>query len=344
MPPELTTGWDIGGAHLKVAQVDRAGCVRTAMQLPCALWRGMEHLDLALTEARARLLPARRHGLTMTGELTDLFADRVEGVSTIAQAMSAAFARDEMLIYSGASGFVPTVEARRRTREIASANWHASTRFVASRVTAGLFVDIGSTTTDLVPFTDGEVRAGATSDDERLTTAELRYTGVTRTPVMALAQAVPFAGQMHPLMAELFATSADVHRLTGALPADADQHATADGRGYGLPESAARLARMLGRDGASAELDTWRGVALHLSEQQLRFIHEGAARVLSRVPLERDAPVVGAGVGRFLAVALAQRLQRPYIDFATLIDGSAETREWGARCAPAVAVAVLLAA
>ena len=32
-----------------------------------------------------------------------------------------------------------------------------------------------------------------------------------------------------------------------------------------------------------------------------------------------------------------------YVDFATLIDGPAETREWAARCAPAVAVAALVA-
>ena len=343
MPPELTTGWDVGGAHLKVAQVDGGG-VRKALQLPCTLWRGMEHLNHAIAEARAALLPARRHGVTMTGELTDLFVDRVEGVSSIAQAMRAALAGEEMVIYSGAAGFVATGDAKRRTREIASANWHASARFVASRVAGGLFVDIGSTTTDLVAFADGEVRAAGVSDDERLTTAELRYTGVTRTPVMAIAAAVPFAGQLHPLMAELFATAADVHRLTGALPADADQHSTADGRGYSVEESAARLARMLGRDSASADLDVWRGVAEHLSEQQLRFIHEGAVRVLSRVALERDAPVVGAGVGRFLAIVLAQRLARPYVDFATLIAGTAEAREWGARCAPAVAVAALLAA
>jgi probable H4MPT-linked C1 transfer pathway protein len=176
---------------------------------------------------------------------------------------------------------------------------------------------------------------------------------------MAIARSVACDGVRVPLMAELFATAGDVHRLTGALPEDADQHPAADGRGKSVEESARRLARMLGRDASDAALDTWRCVARELSEQQLRCIHDAAALVLSRgsrriadapsadaaagVALTEDAPVVGAGVGRFLAVALASRLARPYVDFASLVEGTPGVREWSARCAPAVAVAALVA-
>ncbi len=53
------------------------------------------------------------------------------------------------------------------------------------------------------------------------------------------------------------------------------------------------------------------------------------------------APVVGAGCGRFVAKAMAERLGRPYLDFADSIDAAPEAREMAARCAPAVAVALL---
>ena len=49
MPDAITTGWDLGGAHLKVAQIDGAGRLRTAQQLPCTLWRGLEHLTEMLS-------------------------------------------------------------------------------------------------------------------------------------------------------------------------------------------------------------------------------------------------------------------------------------------------------
>src|SRR5258705_2471965 len=96
MPDAIATGWDLGGAHLKVAQIDGAGRLRTAQQLPCTLWRGLEHLAEALAVARRQLLPSARHGVTMTGELTDLFVDRADGVHRLAPAPVAAINAGEL--------------------------------------------------------------------------------------------------------------------------------------------------------------------------------------------------------------------------------------------------------
>ena len=46
---------------------------------------------------------------------------------------------------------------------------------------------------------------------------ELVYIGVVRTPLMALVRRVPFPRVWNPLMAEYFATMADVYRLLGRL-------------------------------------------------------------------------------------------------------------------------------
>jgi probable H4MPT-linked C1 transfer pathway protein len=258
--------------------------------------------------------------------------------------MREAFPEAELLLYAGPAGFVGPDDAAARAGEIASANWHASGRLVAARCRSGMLVDIGSTTSDLVPLADGRVAARGLTDSERMIEEELVYTGVTRTPVMALAAAVPFAGTRQGLMAEHFATAADIHRLTGKLPEDADQHDTADGRGKTAEDSARRLARMLGRDFDEAELPAWRRLAQHLAERQVQTIQNAADRILSRGIVPEDAPVVGAGVGRFLAEMLARRLERPYIDFASLVSGPAAMCEWAARCAPAAAVAALAAA
>jgi activator of 2-hydroxyglutaryl-CoA dehydratase len=51
--------------------------------------------------------------------------------------------------------------------------------------------------------------------------------------------------------------------------------------------------------------------------------------------------VIGAGCGRFIARRLAERLGRPYLDFGDLLDAAPEARDMAARCAPAVAVALL---
>ena len=41
-------GWDIGGAHLKVARCDHNGQLQTVRQYPCALWRGIDELATVL--------------------------------------------------------------------------------------------------------------------------------------------------------------------------------------------------------------------------------------------------------------------------------------------------------
>lgn len=344
MPRDVVTGWDVGGAHLKVAQCDAGGRVLAALQLPCRLWEGMDRLERALADARAALAPSALHGVTMTGELCDLFADRAEGVARISATMAAALAGTRVRVYAGARGFVDAHEAEGCAADVASANWHATAAFLAARLDAGLLVDVGSTTTDIVPFADGRVVATATTDADRLLASELVYTGVTRTPVIAIAHAVDWDGEQHPLMAEYFATAADIHRLTGMLPPDADQHATADGRGTSDDDSARRLARMLGRDYVQGELDKWRGVARALASTQLDRIEAAARRVLERADLGKDAPVIGAGVGQSVAARLAERLERSYVGFADVLGCGFDLRGQAATCAPACAVAVLCAA
>ncbi len=336
-------GWDLGGAHLKVALAADERRIVRVVQVPCPLWQGLEHLSRAVDSVRDGIGAATCHAVTMTGELVDLFDNRAQGVARLIEAMAQAFPGDRLLIYGGDAGFLSPEDAVRRPAEVASANWHAGVRFAARHAAQGLFVDIGSTTSDIVPFCDGAVRAAAASDAERLAAEELVYTGVTRTPVMAVAEDAPFQGTRQGLMAEVFATMADVHRLTGALPEDADQLPAADGRDKSVLASGRRLARMLGRDVESAEPAAWARVAGYLAERQLQRLWQACQRVLSRGLLDDDAPLVAAGVGRFLAPELARRLDRPLIDFGQLVEGPPEAVEGAARSAPAAAVALLAA-
>jgi len=194
MTEPMAVGWDLGGAHLKAVIADAGGHIAGARQVPCTLWRGMEHLTAAIDQIRPLLEGVSRHGLTMTGELVDLFESRADGVGQLAAVAANSFAGEELRLYAGPAGFQPSSEAMRNWRRIASANWHASAAFAASRMAQGLFVDVGSTTSDVVPFRDGKIEFAGYSDDERLANEELVYTGVTRTPVMAIADRVPFAG------------------------------------------------------------------------------------------------------------------------------------------------------
>ena len=202
---------------------------------------------------------------------------------------------------------------------------------------------MGSTTTDIAPILGGRVAARGVSDAERLAAGELVYAGATRTFLMAVAQRVPFKGSWTPVMNEYFASMADVHRVLGALPDGADLHATADGREKTPAASAARLARMIGRDANEAEDWEWRSLAGFFAEAQLRALHDAALQVLSASELSQDAPVVAAGAGRFIVEKLAARLGRVCEKWEALVPADAEIGPAVSDCAPAVAVALLLA-
>jgi len=339
--PDTVIGWDLGGAHVKAARLGPSGAVEGVRQVPCPLWQGMPHLHAAVQRVGADLGDAALHAVTMTGEMADLFPTRGEGVLQLVDAMRRLLPDATLLFWAGADGLVDLRHAGAKAASIASANWRASATVVAAHLPAALFLDIGSTTIDLVPVQGGVVRAQGRDDAERLRAGELLYTGAGRTPIMALLEQVPFDGEWAPVLAEHFATTADVYRLLGALPESLDQHPAADGGEKTAEASARRLARTIGRDAESAPPEAWRRLAAWIARVQTRRIEDACDRLLSRGALADDAPVVVAGAGRFLAAHVASLRGRPLIEFGQLVPVAETERDRATDCAPAVAVAWL---
>jgi probable H4MPT-linked C1 transfer pathway protein len=333
-------GWDVGGANVKLAVVE-ADRVETVAQIPCPLIADRAKFDQAVAASLPLIGAPAVHAVTMTGELSDVFEAREDGVGYLVDLMVKIAAPVPVLIYAGAVGFLAPPAAKHQTLKVASANWHASAALAAKRHGNALLVDVGTTTTDLIPVKGGKVAALGATDAERLASGELFYSGVVRTPVMAITQTAPFRGRSQRIAAERFATMADVYRLTGDLPEDGDPYPAADQRDKSPEGSAGRLARMLGRDAAEAAHADWVALACHFAGCQLALIDEAAREVVLQQGLPDIAPVIGAGCGRFLALQLAARLGHAYVDFADLIDAAPEAREAAARSAPAVAVALL---
>jgi len=334
-------GWDLGGAHLKAARLDDSGRVLDVVQVACRLWEGMHHFHAAVDEVSQTLGTAPVHAVTMTGEMVDFFPTRGEGVARLVTATTERLAGSTVRFYAGRRGFLDSTGALGNPGAVASANWVAAAELVAAQQSTALLVDVGSTTTDLIPVVDGRVQAVGTDDVGRLVAGELVYTGAVRTPVMALAERAPFDGEWIPLMAEFFATTADLYRVLERLPDGADQHPAADGGEKTVEASARRLARMVGRDFSAPMLGACRRLAAWLAEAQLRRIDDACNRLLSRELLPGDAPLVAAGVGRFLARDLAARHGRRCLEFGSLMPCGPGLDGRASDCAPAVAVAWL---
>ncbi len=334
-------GWDVGGAHLKAAALSAQGEVLQALQLPCPLWRGLDQLEAATKTVLTvlKIKPnAVQHVVTMTGELVDLFQNRHTGVIEIAAKLSNLLSLDgsEVQFYAANNGFVVLTEVPALTADIASANWHASASALAMHVQDGLLVDIGSTTTDIIAIKAGKVHVESISDAQRMQVDSLVYTGVARTPVMALANKITLEGSETNVAAEYFATMADVYRLTGELAQGTDMAETADGKGKSVLESARRLARMVGHDVEDKPMETWKDLAVTCKNLQMAQIKTAVLK-----HLKPHAPIIGAGAGSFLVKALADDLGRTYLPVSSVLEKHFKSNEALEVCFPAYAVASL---
>ncbi len=339
-------GWDIGGAHLKAAVVQPPNTVLAVYQCSCPLWQGLDKLSEAIENIQKKSpYQVSFHALTMTGELVDLFSDRDDGVRQILALMGRVLHGSDIQVYTGKQGFVALKDVSvSHYPDIASTNWLASATLAAQKVGSGLFVDIGSTTTDILAFADGKVLAEGFTDYERLVSQELVYTGIVRTPVMALVQSVQDEGKQVGIMAEYFATMADVYRVTGELNEAHDQAETTDGKEKTVAASAKRLARMVGCDYAEEEHQRWLRVAAYLRQQQVSVIQQACASRSQQFEISSNISLIGAGIGRFLVKDIAKNMGLAYQDFSELLPGFAGQSGYDSSdCAPAVAVASLLA-
>ncbi|MDT7838290.1 hydantoinase/oxoprolinase family protein [Aquabacterium sp. OR-4] len=367
MSERALIGWDIGGAHVKACLM-RGGRVHDLAQWPCTLWLGLSHLQAVLQAAWQRwpALDGANHAVTMSGEMADLFADREDGVRRIsAQLATDLRPRDAaaLQVFAGEAGWCTPGHAAALWPHIASANWLATARHAAAGLGEGVLVDIGSTTTDLIALAGGQVLGASRSDAQRLASGELVYHGVVRTPLCALGPRIAWRGQLHNVMNEWFATSADVYRLTGELDPAHDQQAAADQGLKNQAGSQARLARMIGLDAREGSAAEWLGFAQAWRARQVAELAGQLQRVLARLPATAPGwpgQVVSAGCGDFLlpdvlaqawaalpgaATAPRPRLQR-YVDALVPIaadspEQAARLARWAQVCAPSVAVAAL---
>lgn len=327
------TGWDIGGVNLKAARLNSSGV--QVLQRPFAIWQHVDELTEMLTAMAAELGPAHVAGVTMTAELSDAFRTKREGVRFVLDAVRAALPDGSIRVFGIDGQFHTPAVVYNSPLLAAAANWMATALLVARHVPTCVVVDVGSTTTDVIPIVDERVVAGGRNDPERLLQNELLYTGALRTPVFAIVQRVPLWDRWCPVAAEHFASAQDVHLILGNLSPDECASPTADGRPATPGFAVERLARVVCADIQMVGNDDIRAIAECVADEQIRQIAVAINRVLSRTAA--DGPIVATGVGAFLVRAAAEQLGVACMPLADMLGDAASI------VAPAAAVALLLA-
>jgi hypothetical protein len=333
--PEViaVAGWDIGGVHVKGARAvvcDGAVKELRAAVHPFEVWRAPDDLSHVLRAVAGELGVADGDpmAVTMTAELSDAFPTKREGVISVLEAVRRAFPRSSPQVLSVEGELVALEAALARPRHFAATNWVAAALLVARHEPDCLLVDVGSTTTDIVPVRQGRIACEGRTDTARLVSGELVYTGALRTNPNTLATEVP---------TESFTIMGDVYLVLNRLSASAYTCPTPDGRAKTREAALERLARFICADREQLGEEELLKIACFLAERQLAQVTEGLLQVLSRQEYGYGLPLAPAGAGAFLAAAAGQRLR------LTVLDPGALWGESGAAL-PAAAAARLMAA
>ena len=230
----MIIGIDIGGANTKAASSD--GKFTYTKYLP--LWRGsdIEGTLRSIKEAAGNIEAA---GITITGELADCYKTKKEGLEHISGIVKKVFVD---AVFFGIDGkFYRDVY---NTELFSASNWAASAKYVGEKYKDILFIDIGSTTTDIIPVINGEPEAGHT-DLERLGNGELVYAGALRTNVATITDKINVRGKNTRTSSELFTITADTNLFLGLIN-EADYTCDApDGGERDINGCAVRIAKLV---------------------------------------------------------------------------------------------------
>ncbi len=287
---------DIGGAYTKKSLYNGEIVESSVEYFP--VWKNKQCLGEFLKNQDST---ADVVAVTMTAELCDAFNTRREGAEYIVEACLKAF--EDPYFLTCKTQLVKERDIHDRM-ELAAANWLASLYLLEKRFGEGVLLDIGSTTTDILPFgNDTQYK----SDFERLKNNNLVYTGYLRTPVNTIVSEVPMDGSMVAIASEYFSITADVYNILWGVNYTCD---TPDGGGKTKKDSMQRIARLLCAD--LEEVEPYiESICRYIHDKQTDMIASAVDRV-SKGSNKKD--IYCAGIGSRLGLETVKRLSLNAVD------------------------------
>lgn len=340
-------GWDIGGANTKAAFISTKNGVLSEFKVAVEyfpVWKNPEKLADVLLRLKKRVsgtVKADCVAITMTAELSDAYETKREGVHHILSSVVKVFPDVPVFVLDVDATLRSVDSARLKPLKVAAANWAATGWLVSQQISNCVVIDVGSTSTSIIPVVKGRVLALGKTDLEKLMNGELVYTGCLRTNVAAIVNSVPLRGGVARVSSELFAQSGDVHLVLGNITASEYTVETTDGRGKTRREAMARLARVVCADMEILTEQEIAEVAMHVWDRQVEQVADGLSQVYLRLKQAPTAkiPVVVTGLGKdFIARKAAER-----VGVDEIIDLSRLVRNDAVLASPAVGVALMAA-
>ena len=322
-------GWDIGGAHIKAAKIDFKKKTSKTKQLYSPIWKNVNYLKKSIKLIKKKLGKTNYHAITMTAELSDIFPDRKNGVKHIINLSSKILGEKNIFFYSK-KNFLKKKLAIKKPFELNSMNWHATASFVSNFFPNCILVDIGSTTSDIIPIKNKEIISKDVSDYQRLKSNELIYLGVLRTPIQAVER-------KKNLINENFANLSDVYRVLNKIPSTFDLLPTLDSKTKNKHDSARRIARIFGKDYKKNHFLKWKKIAYQIEGEHLKIL-KSVIKKIEKKNFLKKVPIIGAGIGEFLVKKIYNK--KKYFSFYSTVNHIKKNKV--INCESAISVAFIL--
>lgn len=325
-------GYDVGGANTKAAlvRVKNGKLLNAKVAVEYfPVWKEPKKLVNVLLKLKQRLGASRLDGVgvTMTAELSDAYQTKREGVNHVLGCVKKAFPEVPVYVLNTNAELEPLEVANQEPLGVAAANWAATGWLVAQHLKNCVVVDVGSTSTSIIPIVNGRVAARGKTDLDKLICGELVYTGSLRTNVAAIVQSIPIRNGVAGVASELFALSGDVHIILGNINEKDYTSETADGRGKTVPEAFARLARLVCADTEMLTSQEIINMAQYIYDKQIRQVAEGLTKIYSYTKSSASGKVlvVVTGLGKnFIARKAAEMVGvDAIVDLGTLLPADA---------------------
>lgn len=290
-------GFDIGGANtdLSVVEFDEKGNILNIKTDFCYLpmWVKKDELSRTLLELLGPDIDEiDAVGVSMTAELADSYQNKSEGVLDISSRVMETF--NLPVAFVGLNGMMDYDAVGKNPLELAAANWVATVPLAAYMAPDCIFVDTGSTTTDIIPIKNGTECAKGRTDLQRLATGELVYTGTLRTNVATIVDKLPLGDDWVRTASELFAVTADVHLVLGNITREDYSSETPDGADNSWENSLLRLSRVVCGDMDLLSQDDVVNIAQFIYHKQVEQVAEALKEVSERESIEL---VIATGLG-----------------------------------------------
>ncbi|MCL2359869.1 MAG: H4MPT-linked C1 transfer pathway protein [Nitrososphaerota archaeon] len=340
-------GLDIGGANTKAVMLSTKTAEITRFRLSSTyfpIWKNSQSLPDILINLKKQLGedPLDALGLTITAELSDVYQTKREGINNILSCVKTAFCDIPIFVLTTDAELLPIGMTEKNPLCVAAANWAATGWMMARYFNDAVIVDVGSTSTSIIPIINRHTAARGKTDLDKLICGELVYTGSLRTNVATIVHSIPTKNGVASVSSELFALSGDVHLVLENISETDYTSETADGRGKTLTEAYARLARTVCADTDMLAIQEITGIAKYIYEQQINQIATGLAKTylyLKNNTPDR-VPVIITGLGKnFLARKAAEK-----IGADTIVDLDTLLPKGVALATPATGVAWMVAA